>query len=154
MTSPADYIEAAARAALASYANTIGGIVPPGTFLHGSAIQASVDANSCPVPLVLLFDYTTNQKATTDRVSRADCTMYFADSKEGQGDSAEIEAEAVARMSQLKRRFFAALDLSPVVEITNLRATPFHDAYAAKLTGVGVQFTLGVPAGVLVEACL
>lgn len=153
MNSPADYIEAAANRALVNYA-LVEAEAPMGTYLHGSATQASLDANSAPVPLVLLFDYTTNQKATTDRVHRADCTMYFADSKPGQGDSAEVEAAAVARMQGLKRRFFAYLDSSPVVEVTNLRATPFHDAYAAKLTGVGVQFTLGVPAGSLVAECL
>jgi hypothetical protein len=149
MNSPADYIEAAATRALGIYAAS----ATPGTYLHGSAVQASVDANDVPLPLINLFDYTTNQQTTTSRVERADCTMYFGDRKDGQGDDAIIEAAAVERMHQLRRRFLAALDNSPVVEITNMRATPFHDAYGAKLTGVGMQFTLGVPAGSLVEAC-
>jgi hypothetical protein len=146
--SHADYIEAAARKALAQWTAT------PGTYLHGSAIQASLDANAVPLPLANLFDYTTNQQTTTSKVERADCTMYFGDRKDGQGDSAEIEAAAVANMRRLKQRFLAALDSSPLVEISNMRATPFHDAYGAKLTGVGVQFSLGIPAGSLVEACL
>lgn len=148
MTSHADYIEAAATKALAQWAPV------PGTYMNGSAVQASLEADAVPLPLLNLFDYTTNQQATTSRVERADCTMYFGDRKEGQGDDAEIEAAAVARMRQLMRRFLAALDSSPVVEITNMRATPFHDAYGAKLTGVGVQFTLGIPAGTFAEACL
>jgi hypothetical protein len=151
MTTPAEVIAVAAEAALLQWV-ALG--YQQGTFLHATQVQAGVEANTVPMPLITLFDYTTNQRATTDRVLRADCTLYFCSEKDGQGDSAEIEMATVALMAQLKRRFFAVLDSSPVVEIANMRATPFHDAYAAKLTGVGVQFTLGIPAGPLNVECL
>jgi hypothetical protein len=154
MTSAADVIAVAAQAALLQW---LGRSTAPdaqlGTFLHASQVQAGIEANTVPMPLITLFDYTTNQKATNDRVLRADCTMYFCSEKAGQGDSAEVEMAAVAQMTQLKRRFLAALDSSPILEITNIRATPFHNAYAALLTGIGATFTLGVPAS-LVEPCL
>lgn len=151
MTTPAEVIAVAAEAALLQWV-ALGNEM--GTFLHASQVQAGVEANTVPMPLITLFDYTTNQKATTDRVLRADCTIYFCSQKDGQGDSAEVEMAAVAQMALLQRRFFGALDSSPVVEIANMRATPFHNAYAALLTGVGVQFTLGIPAGPLSAECL
>lgn len=148
MTSAIDYIRSAASAALAAYA--LATESEPGTFVHGSDIDADLETKFGPLPLVLLFDPTTNQKAATSRVSRADCTLYFGDKKPGQGDSPEVEEATVLRMQDLKKRLLAALDASPVVELTNLRDSPFHNAYSAELTGVGLQFTLGVPAGALV----
>jgi hypothetical protein len=142
MTEPADYIATAAERVLTTYA----GENPVGTYRHESLVQGTLTANSCILPLVELFDYTTNQANATARVARANCTMYFGTSKPGQGDSAEDEAAAVRAMRELMRRFLATLDAVPVLELTNLRASPFHDAYEAKLTGVGVQFTLATPA--------
>ena len=76
------------------------------------------------------------------------------DAKPGAGDDPLAHHAAVTRMEALKRRFLAALDAKPRVQLDTLRATPFADAYAAKLDGVGCQFTLTVPAPSLVAACL
>lgn len=140
MTEPADYIAVAAERVLTAQAPLLG------TYRHESLAQGTLTANSCPLPLVELFDYTTNQQNSNSRTSRADCTMYFGTSKPGQGDSAEYEAAAVLAMRELLRRFLATLDAVPVLELTNIRATPFHNAYEAELTGIGVQFSLAAPA--------
>jgi hypothetical protein len=50
-------------------------------------------------------------------------------------------------MRALKRRFLAALDASPYVQIDTIRDTPFSGAFQAMLDGVGMQFTLTVPSG-------
>lgn len=149
----AEAIQGAALIALTSYA--MGEDAPEGTYLRVSAVQAGIETSTAdPAPFIICYDFTTSQADTNSRVESAAVTLYFADVKPGQGDSAEIHHDATARMTLLKQRFFAALDAHPLVQISAMRATPFADSYAAKLDGVGVQFTLTVPAPSLVAACL
>jgi len=138
-----DYLTRAATAALSG----------TGTFAQETREQATLTANNAQLPLIVLGNYPTSLKATNDRLTRAEVSMFFGDSKEGQGDNPEAENSTVANMELLKRRFLAALDANPTVEITNIRAVPINNTYEAELTGVGVQFTLGIPSGTLTPAC-
>lgn len=136
MTSLTEHIEAAATAALAG----------TGTYLRESAEQATLDTSGLPAPFIVCGDYTTSQAGPESRTESAFLTLYFADTRTGQGDSPEAHQAAVARMEVLKRRFLTALDASPRAMLTGIKATPFEGAYAAELDGVGVQLTLAVPA--------
>jgi len=138
MNSPVDYIFAAAQAAFAT---------EPGTFLFQSAEQATLSLNQAKVPAIILYDYTTNQAGATAKAQAAPLTLYFATTTAGPGDDSELHHEAVEAMRALKRRFFAELDKSPYAQIEAIRDTPFQGAYEAMLDGVGVQFTLTIPAG-------
>jgi len=131
------YLETAATTALAS----------AGTYLRESAVQAEVDTSTkLPAPFIIVGDYTTNTARASSRTDSATVSLYFADSRKGQGDSPEAHHAAVARMAALKRRFLAALDAYPLAQVEGIRATPFDGFYSAELDGVGVQFTLTVPA--------
>jgi hypothetical protein len=138
MNSPLDYIFAAAAAAFA------GG---PGTFLYQSAEQATLSLNSAQVPAIVLFDYTTSQPTATSKAQSAPLTLYFATSVAGMGDDSEGHHAATEDMRALQRRFFAELDRSPYAQIEGIKATPFAGAFEAQLDGVGIQFTLTIPAG-------
>jgi hypothetical protein len=131
------YLSAAATAALAG----------AGTYLRESAAQAEVDTSlPYPAPFIIVGDYTTNTPRASSRTSSATVSLYFADTRTGQGDSPEVHQDAVARMEALKRKFLAALDNYPLAQIEAIRATPFDGFYSAELDGVGMQFTLTVPA--------
>ncbi len=133
MSSPAEYIQAAAL------------IAGAGTFLHERREQVTLTANSCALPAIVLYDYTTSQASANSRVGTAPVTLYFGDARPGQGDDAAAQNEVVERMRTLAKTFLAALNTSPLVQLENLRETPFYNAYEAELDGVGVQFTLTVP---------
>jgi hypothetical protein len=137
MNSPADFIFAAASAAS----------VAAGTFLYQNAEQATLSLNEAPVPAIVLYDYPLNQASATGKTQSAPITLYFATSVEGPGDNSEAHHVAVEAMRAMKRRFIAELDKSPFVQIDTIRDAPFKAAYQAELDGVGVQFTLTVPAG-------
>ena len=47
-----------------------------------------------------------------------------------------------------------ALDARPLAQIDAIRDTPFTGFTSSQLDGVGCQFTLTVPAPLLVVACL
>ena len=144
MTSPASYLAAAALSALNG----------TGTFIRQSAEQAELTAQTAPTPHIVLYDYTTSQASTFGRTEGAAITLYFADARPGNTDDAAQHHAAVERMTLLKRRFLAALDASPFVQVDAMRATPFANFTSSQLDGVGCQFTLTVPAGSLVVACL
>jgi hypothetical protein len=143
-TTPADYLAAAAAAAL----NGVG------TYLRETPEQATLDTSALLPPFLVCGEYTTTQADANSRVSAAAITLYFADVRPFAGDDPAAHQATVARMETLKRRFLTALDGAPVVRLDGLRATPFTGAYAAQLDGVGVQFTLTVPVAALVPACL
>ena len=136
--SPADYIFAAAAAVFAD---------APGTFLFQSAEQATLTLNSAEVPAIVLYDYTENQTGVDSSTLSAPLTLYFATSVAGSGDDPAAHQAAVDAMRALKRRFLHALDASPYAQVDTIRDTPFAGAYEARLDGVGVQFTLTIPAG-------
>lgn len=159
MISPADYLAAAAAAALAAYAtgmqgNSVATTVPPGpvgTYLRETPEQATIDTSSAlPAPFIVVGDYTTTTvlNAIGKEFDSASPTVAFADTRLGQGDDPEAHFAAVARMEQLQMLFFAELEQlgRPA---TNRRRVPYAGLYAAELDGVGVQFTLTVPAAVL-----
>jgi hypothetical protein len=118
-----------------------------GTYLRESAVQAEVDTSlPHPAPFIIVGDYTTNTARGSSRTDSAVVTLYFADSRPGQGDSPEAHQAAVARMEVLKRAFLTRLDAYPLAQIEGIRATPFDGFYSAELDGIGVQLTLTVPA--------
>jgi len=143
MPSFSDYIQAAALQAL-------GGA---GTFAQETREQATLTANSNALPLIVFGDFTTSQKGTSG-LARADLSLFFGDARPGEGDDPEADLAAITRMDTLKRRFLGALDANALVEVTNMRATPFRNVYEAELVGVGVQLTLGIPAASLLAYCL
>ncbi len=134
--SPADYLLAAATAALAGQ----------GTYLRENHADANLDSFDAALPLIVLGDYSSQQRGPESRVSSALLTLYFADKRPGDGDSPEAHFAAVARMEALQRRLLAALDAYPKVQLDSIRATPMASLYAAELDGIGVQLTVTVPA--------
>lgn len=137
-------IQAAAEAALQGV----------GTFIHESQAQATLTANYAATPVIVYGTATTSQQATGSRVEAATVTVYFADTTPGFTDDAAATYATQERMQQLKRRFLAALDAGPLVQVESIKATPMAGVYEAVLDGIGCQFTLTVPAGSLVAACL
>lgn len=141
---PAATIEAAATATLAGV----------GTFIHEPNAQATLTANYADLPVIVYGTATTNQPRPDSRTEAAAVTVYFADATPGNGDDAAATQATQDRMQALKRRFLAALDAGPLVQLDGIKATPMAGIYEAVLDGIGCQFTLTVPAGSLVEACL
>ena len=144
MTSPAAYIQAAALAALNG----------TGTFAHESNAQATLTLNAAALPAIIYGTATVGQPRPDSRAESTTATVYFADATPGPGDDAAATYATQERMQGLKRRFLAALDAYPLAQVDGIKATPFAVTYEAMLDGVGAQFTLTVPAGSLVEACL
>lgn len=136
MTSPADYLAAAARVALAGI----------GTFLFESREQVTVSLNSAPLPAIILYAYTLAQAGPSARVESAAVTLYFGDATPGSNDDAAAAYATQQRMRVLKQRFLAALDANMLAQLDGLKDTGFEAAYEARLDGVGCQFTLTVPA--------
>lgn len=134
----ADYLAAAAAAASVAYGSV--------TYVRQSAEQATLTLNAAALPAIILYDYTTSQVGPQSRVETAALTLYFADARPGDGDSPEAHHAAVARMRTLQGQFLRALHAYPLVQLDNLRDTPFTSAYEAELDGVGLQLTLTVPA--------
>ena len=144
MSSLDTHIPAAATAALNG----------TGSFLHESQGQATLTANYAALPAIVYGTATTSQQQASSRVEAATVTVYFADATPGAGDDAAATFATQERMQQLKRRFLAALDAGPLVQVDGIKATPMAGIYEAVLDGIGCQFTLTVPAGSLVAACL
>lgn len=138
------YIAAAAATALAGV----------GSFIHESQAQATLTANYAALPAIVYGTATLSQALTSSRVESATVTVYFADATPGLGDDAAAIYATQARMHTLKRRFLAALDAGPLVQIDAIRATPQAAIYEAMLDGIGCQFTHTVPANGLLLACL
>ena len=125
-----------------------------GAFIHESQGQATLTANYAALPVIVYGTATTSQQASSSRVEAAAVTVYFADATPGPGDDAAATHATQDRMQQLKRRFLAALDAGPLVQLDGIKATPHEAIYEAMLDGIGCQFTLTVPAGSLLVACL
>lgn len=120
-----------------------------GSFLYQSAEQAELSAQDHALPLIVCYDFTTSQTGPASRVEAAGLTLYFADARPGASDDPVEHHAAVARMEALKRRFLAALDAGPLVQLDGIRATPFTGYTSSELDGVGCQLTLTVPAASL-----
>ncbi|MGI4871504.1 MAG: hypothetical protein ACRYFX_10035 [Janthinobacterium lividum] len=136
MTSPEEFLKAAALTALNG----------TGTWLRESPVQAGIDTSAgYPAPFIICGDYTTTQAQASSRTSAAAVTLYFADVCPSKADDAQAHLAAIARMEELKRRFLTALNADDFTQIEAIRASPFAAAYAARLDGVGMQFTLTVP---------
>ena len=125
-----------------------------GSFLHESQSQATLTANYAALPAIVYGTATTSQQQASSRVEAATVTVYFADATPGLGDDAAATHATQERMQQLKRRFLAALDAGPLVQVDGIKATPMAGIYEAVLDGIGCQFTLTVPAGSLLSTCL
>lgn len=125
-----------------------------GSFIHESQGQATLTANYAALPAIVYGTATTSQQQASSRVETATVTVYFADATPGPGDDAAATYATQDRMQQLKRRFLTALDAGPLVQVEGIKATPHESIYEAMLDGVGCSFTLTVPAGSLVAACL
>ena len=136
-------------AAAAAYA--LAGV---GSFIHESQAQATLTANYAALPAIVYGAATTSQPLPGSRVESATLTVYFADATPGAGDDAAATYATQDRMQLLKRRFLAALDAGPLVQLDGIRATPMAGIYEAVLDGIGCQFTLSVPAPPLLAACL
>lgn len=144
MNSLDQYIAAAALAALQG----------TGSFLHESQGQATLTANYAALPVIVYGTATASQPQASSRVEAATVTVYFAAATPGPGDNAAATHATQERMQALARRFLAALDAGPLVQVEGIKATPMAGIYEAVLDGIGCQFTLTVPAGSLVAACL
>ena len=144
MTSPADYLAAAARTALAG----------SGSFFHERGEQVTLALDAAPLPAIVLYDYSTSQANPAARVESAACTLYFSTSRPGQGDDPAAGNLAVTQMMALKSKFLTALDAALLAQVDGLKATAFYNAFAAELDGVGCQFVLTVPAVPLVPVCV
>ena len=140
----ANHIEAAALFALAG----------TGTFIHESQAQATLTANYAALPAIVYGTATLSQALASSRVESATVTVYFADATPGAGDDADATHATQDRMQLLRRRFLAALDAGPLVQVEGIKATPHEAIYEAMLDGVGCQFTLTVPAAPLLVPCL
>ena len=125
-----------------------------GTYIRESQAEATLTANYAALPVIVFGTATTNQQQAVSRVETAAVTVYFADATPGPGDNAAATYATHARMQVHKRRFLAALDTGPLVQVDGIRATPQESIYEAMLDGVGCQFTLTVPAASLVVVCL
>ena len=136
-------------AAAAAYA--LAGV---GSFIHESQAQATLTANYTALPAIVYGTATVSQTLASSRVEAANVTVYFADATPGLGDDAAATYATQDRMQALKRRFLAALDAGPLVQVDGLRATPMAGIYEAMLDGIGCQYTLTIPAPSLVVACL
>lgn len=136
-------------AAAAAYA--LAGV---GSFIHESQAQATLQANYAALPAIVYGTATVSQTLASSRVEAANVTVYFADATPGLGDDAAATYATQDRMQALKRRFLAALDADPLVQVEGLRAAPMAGIYEAMLDGIGCQYTLTVPAPSLVVACL
>lgn len=118
-----------------------------GTYLRQSAEQVELSVQDRPGPFVILYDFTTTTATASARAEAAALTLYFATSRPGAGDDPLAHQAAVLDMDALRRRFLAALDRYPVVQLDGIRVTPFQNFTSAELDGVGCQFTLTLPAG-------
>ena len=125
-----------------------------GAFIHESQGQATLTANYAALPVIVYGTATTSQQQASSRVEVAAITVYFADATPGAGDDAAATHATQDRMQQLKRRFLAALDAAPLVQVDGIKATPMAGIYEAVLDGVGCQFLLTVPSAPLVVRCL
>lgn len=130
-------------AAAAAYA--LAGV---GSFIHESQAQATLTANYAALPAIVYGTATVSQTLASSRVEAANVTVYFADATPGLGDDAAATYATQDRMQALKRRFLAALDAGPLVQLDSIKANPFAVGYEAMLDGLGCQFTLTLPAGV------
>ena len=119
-----------------------------GSFIHESQGQATLTANYAALPAIVYGTATLSQPQASSRVEAAALTVYFADATPGPGDDAAATHATQDRMQALKRRFLAALDAGPLVQLDGIRATPMAGIYEAVLDGIGCQFTVTVPAGV------
>lgn len=125
-----------------------------GSFIHESQAQATLTANYAALPAIVYGTATLSQQLATSRVETATVTVFFADATPGNGDDAAAIYATQARMQLLKRRFLAALDTGPLVQLDGIKATPMESIYEAMLNGIGCQFTLSVPAPALLVVCL
>lgn len=116
----------------------------PGFFQHGTHRQNTLDSDQ-PTPQVFLFDPRPTQAAQDSRIVRLQCTMYFVDREEGDGDDPEAGESSVAKMSALKDKFFAYLDRNPLLDIQSIEWESVRQIYQSRFTGVAVRFVLVVP---------
>ena len=119
-----------------------------GSFIHESQGQATLTANYAALPAIVYGTATLSQALPSSRVETAAVSIYFADATPGPGDDAAATYATQDRMQALRRRFLAALDAGPLVQLDGIRATPMMGIYEAVLDGLGCQFTLTLPAGV------
>lgn len=146
MNSLAQTIAAAANTALAGV----------GTYLRETPTFAGIDTSSgLTAPYIICSDFVIKSVITPvgKEFESTTATIFFGDVRPGAGDDTGAHDATVSRMQGLQYLFFAEL-LRMDYDTNGRQRTEMHDVYAAMLDGLGMQFTISIPAPSLVPACL
>lgn len=122
-----------------------------GLYAHGTKAQATDDHDE-PTPQIHSFDIDGSKASPSAAVQQFECILYFADKAEGtMHDGRDAINATIDRMSELKEAFLNELDKHYLLQIGVTRDERLRNILQANLSGVALQFTLTVPAGLCYE---